>query len=434
MKPNKVKQFLMKSIREVASKREFLQNPNSDFTRIRKLPFEKVVKLILSMGGATLDKELLDFFHLSPDAAGSSAFVQQRAKISYAAFESLFHLFSQKTDTARFYRGYRLFAVDGSDLHIPTNPHDPESFYPGTNGQKPYNLLHLNVLYDLLSHIYQDAIIQKGVSNENGAVIDMLLRSPASNALLIADRGYESYNLMAHCQEKGWRFLIRVKDLTPTGIAASLDLPHTDQFDVPVSLSITRRQGKQTQALHNYKFLPATSRFDFLPNSSRKRDPITFYPLHFRVVRFNITSDSYETVLTNLPAQTFPPEELKKLYAMRWGIETSFRDLKYTIGLLHFHSKKTEFIFQEVFAALTMYNFAEAITQSVVIRHAERKYLYQVNFSQAAYICRQFFRSNISPPSVETLIAKYIVPIRPDRHNARNLAVKSALSFLYRVA
>ena len=434
MKPNKVKQFLMKSIREVAHKREFFQNPDSDFTRIRKLPFEKVVKLILSMGGATLDKELLDFFHLSPDAAGSSAFVQQRAKISYAAFESLFHLFSQKTDTARFYRGYRLFAVDGSDLHIPTNPHDPESFYPGTNAQKPYNLLHLNVLYDLLSHTYQVAIIQKGVSNENGAVIDMLLRSPASNALLIADRGYESYNLMAHCQEKGWSFLIRVKDLTPTGIAASLNLPHTDRFDVPVSLSITRRQGSQARTLHNYKFLPSNARFDFLPHTSRKNDPISFYPLHFRVVRFNISSDSYETVLTNLPAQTFPPEELKKLYAMRWGIETSFRDLKYTIGLLHFHSKKTEFIFQEVFAALTMYNFAEAITQSVVIRQSERKYLYQVNFSQAAYICRQFFRSNISPPSVETLIAKYIVPIRPDRHNARNLAVKSALSFLYRVA
>ena len=434
MKSNKVKQFLLKSIRETACRREFFQNPDSDFTRIRKLPFEKVMRLILSMGGGTLDKELLDSFHLSLDAASSSAFVQQRAKISYAALENLFHMFSQKADTVRLYRGHRLFAVDGSDLHIPTNPQDSESFYPGTNGQKPYNLLHLNVLFDLLSHTYQDAILQKGVSNENGAVIDMLLRSPVSNVLLIADRGYESYNLMAHCQEKGWRFLIRVKDLTPTGIAANLDLPHTDQFDVSVSLSITRNQGKQAKALLNYKYLPTNARFDFLPDSSRKRDPIVFYPLHFRAVRFKIAPDSFETVLTNLPSQTFPPEELKTLYAMRWGIETSFRDLKYTIGLLHFHSKKTEFIFQEVFAALTMYNFAEIITQSVVIRHAERKYLYQVNFSQAAYICRQFFRSNISPPSVETLIAKYIVPIRPDRHNVRKLAVKSALSFLYRVA
>ena len=435
MKPDEVKNLLLKSIREIALKRDFFRNPDADFTRNRKLPFEKVMKFILSMGGGTLDRELLEFFNMSQVAPASSALIQQRAKISFDAFEDLFHTFSLKTNSIRLYRGYRLFAVDGSDLHIPTNPHDPETFYPGSNGHKPYNLLHLNALYDLLTHTYQDAVLQRGVSNENGAIIDMLLRSPASNVLLLADRSFESYNLMAHCQEKGWRFLIRAKDLTPTGIASGLKLPpHLDQFDFPISLSITHRQDKQARLLCNYKFLPLNNRFDFLPRFSRKSDPLIFYPLNFRVVRFRITSDSYETVLTNLPAQAFPPEELKRLYAMRWGIETSFRELKYTIGLIRFHSKKTEFIFQEVFAALTMYNFSEVITQSIVIRQAEREHLYQVSFSQAAYICRQFFRSNISPPSVETLIAKYTVPIRPDRHSTRNLTSKRASSFSYRIA
>ena len=57
------------------------------------------------------------------------------------------------------------------------------------------------------------------------------------------------------------------------------------------------------------------------------------YELSFRVVRFMISEDSYETVITNLD---FPPDELMRPYAMRWGIETSFRDLKYTIGLSAF--------------------------------------------------------------------------------------------------
>jgi len=69
--------------------------------------------------------------------------------------------------------------------------------------------------------------------------------------------------------------------------------------------------------------------------------------LSFRIVRFKISDDSYETVITNLD---FPPDDLKLLYAMRWGIETSFRDLKYTIGLSAFHSKKVEHILQEIFA------------------------------------------------------------------------------------
>lgn len=52
----------------------------------------------------------------------------------------------------------------------------------------------------------------------------MVDRSDIKNALVIADRGYESYNNMAHIQEKGWKFLIRVKGRN-TGIKSCLDLP-----------------------------------------------------------------------------------------------------------------------------------------------------------------------------------------------------------------
>ena len=45
-----------------------------------------------------------------------------------------------------------------------------------------------------------------------------------SKALVVADRGYESYNNMAHIQEKGWYFLIRIKD-GKNGIKQGLDLP-----------------------------------------------------------------------------------------------------------------------------------------------------------------------------------------------------------------
>ena len=105
---------------------------------------------------------------------------------------------------------------------------------------------------------------------------------------------------------------------------------------------------------NHYRFIPGTTPFDYLPQKSRKYDPVTFYELRFRVVRFRITPDTFETVLTNLDAENYPPEELKKLYALRWGIETSFRDLKYTVGMLNFHSKKVACIHQEIYAHLIM--------------------------------------------------------------------------------
>ncbi|MBR0316844.1 MAG: hypothetical protein IJQ99_08255, partial [Synergistaceae bacterium] len=48
------------------------------------------------------------------------------------------------------------------------------------------------------------------------------------------------------------------------------------------------------------------------------------------------------------------PDEIKKLYNMRLGIETSFRDMKYTLNALKFHSKQIEYARHEIFARLIM--------------------------------------------------------------------------------
>ena len=332
----------------------------------------------------------------------------------------------------------RLLAVDGSDFLLAANPDDPDSFFPGTDEQKSYNLLHLNALYDLVQHIYVDAILQKRrKADECGALVSMVDRSCLDRVLLLADRGYESFNVLAHIQEKGWNFLVRVKDGVG-GIACGLDLPDTAEFDVPISLNLTVKQTNEMKALlkdkNHYKYIGSSARFDYLPRCSRKHDPTVFYNLSFRVVRFPITDTTFETVLTNLDSVAFPPTKLKELYAMRWGIETSFRELKHTIGLQHFHAKKVEFVHQEIFARLTMYNFYQLITQSVVIQQNSKKYAYKVNFSAAVHICRQFFLGEIPPPLVEALLTKHISPIRPGRSRPRKPKPKQALSFLYRVA
>ena len=163
-------------------------------------------------------------------------------------------------------------------------------------------------------------------------------------------------------------------------------------------------------------------------------DPAVFYRLPFRIVRFKLADDLFETVVTNLDPLKFPPDELKRLYNMRWGIETSFRELKYTIGLLHFHAKKVEHICQEVFARLIMYNFTELVTSPVIIQKADTKYAYKANFSVAVHVCRQFFLGNVSPPNVEALIRRYVSPIRPGRSRPRKITTKHAVSFIYRVA
>jgi hypothetical protein len=441
--PKELRETLLSLIHDLKNgPGEHIRKPGVDFVRNRKLPFEKMIISILGMEGSSLTNEILSQYGCSMNVASAAAFVQQRAKIKHTALESLFHTFAQRTTVDSLFKGYRLLAVDGSDIHIPTNKTDLDSLYQSKDGRKPYNLLHLHALYDIKRHTYEDAIVLKNhLSNENRALTDMVDRSMIKTpALIIADRGYESYNNMAHIQERGWKYLIRIKDHSAytNGILHGFELPSAEEFDVDIDLKLTRKNTNEVKELlkdkNHYRFVSATQTFDYLPEKNKKSYPTILYRLPFRIVRFPITEDTYEVVVTNLDREIFPPQILKELYSMRWGIETSFRDLKYTIGLLHFHSKKVEFILQEIFARLVMYNFSELITLHVVIEKKDRKYEYKVNFSVAAHICREYFLGKMTPPNIEALISRYITPIRPGRSRPRNMIAKSIISFMYRVA
>lgn len=432
MKPKQIKKILMAEIKKIADNpQDYCINPGRDFSRKRKLPMNKILAGIIGMESGSLINELLDLFDASADAPTSSAFVQQRNKIKPEAFKSIFDGFSCKL-MADFNEDIPILAVDGSDVQIPTNPEDLNSFYSGKDGRKPYNLLHINAMYNINHSIYSDVIIQKSKeANEHKALQEMVDRSEIPKALVIADRGYESFNSMAHIQEKGWFFLIRVKDGI-NGIKNGLDLPETDCFDTDIYLK-TNEVKELFKDKNHYRSVSSTQPFDYLPLKNKKAEPVKFYELHFRIVRFPISEDSYETIVTNLDREKFPPDELKKLYASRWGIETSFRDLKYTIGMLDFHSKKVMCIQQEIYAHMIMYNFAETITSHVVIEKKQRKHTYKANFSVAAHMCRLFYNGKTTSPDLETIIARNLIPIRPDRHRKRNLNVKIH-GFLYRVA
>ena len=438
MKSKQLKKLLLSEIKLVSENvNEYCFSEGKDFTRKRKLSFETVIKTLMGMESKSLSNELITAFDTEPEMPSTSAFVQQRYKIKPEAFKAVFDGFTSRlinnTSTE-----LRIFAIDGSDIQIATNPNDATSYFPGTNGQKPYNLLHLNALYDLNYHIYTDAIIQGGMDkNEHIALQEMVDNSDILKALVIADRGYESFNSMAHIQKKGWFFLIRVKDGI-NGIKNGLDLPATDCFDTDICLKLTRKQTNEVKELlkdkNHYRFISATQPFDYLPLKNKKSDPTVFYELKFRIVRFPISEGVYETIVTNLDRTNYSSDELKKLYATRWGIETSFRDLKYTIGLLDFHSKKAMCIHQEIYAHLIMYNFAEMITSHIVIEKKQRKYIYKANFSVATHMCRLFYQGKTTSPNLETIIARNIIPIRPDRHRERKLTAKAFHGFLYRAA
>lgn len=430
-----VKKKLSALIRELSEiSALFSQNPNSDFTRNRKLNFETLIHFLLTMEGGTLSKEILEYFSYDLNAVTVSAFNQQRQKLLPEAFEFLFHEFNASFPGKKKYQGYTLLACDGSDINISRNSEDKDTYVQPTSKEMGFNQLHLNALYDVLERRYIDVIIQPvRRKNEYRAMTDMIDRSRLKEKVIImADRGYESYNVFAHAEKKAWNYLIRVKDINSKGILSGFELPKQEEFDIIVNTSLTRKQTNEVKEnTSKYKILTRKSTFDYLDLHTN-----VFYPISFRIVRFKLSEHSYECIVTNLDKEEFPATRIKELYHLRWGIETSFRELKYAIGLTNFHAKKVAYITQEILARMIMYNFCELITTSVILSQKDTKHNYQVNYTMAIHICRYFLklREEHKPPAIEALIRRYILPVRTGRHDPRKVRIQGSVSFLYRVA
>ena len=101
---------------------------------------------------------------------------------------------------------YSLIAVDGSEFNIARNPADPSTFHPANGKSKRgFNTIHSISFFDLLSKRYLDVVVQPGrQKNEFAALCQLIDRySYGGCPILVADRGFASYNVFAHALEKG---------------------------------------------------------------------------------------------------------------------------------------------------------------------------------------------------------------------------------------
>lgn len=403
---------------------EFTHHPGSDLTRSRKLPAEKLISFLVSQGSSSTRIELLDFFDLDPHMPSASALNQQRDKLLPEALELVFQHLNHFLLLLEEPSGYRFLAADGSSFTFFSKPRwaSEEYFVSEGHSAKGFYSMHLNALYDLSLHTYSDALIQpvhkKDEFRAFCTMVDRQETLPGTKNVFIGDRGYCSYNNMAHVLEKGQFFLFRTKDIHSKGLVGNFEFPQEDSFDITVNVTLTRSHSSKIIVKDGWyrRFVDQDASFDFLEYGSKNT-----YDLSFRIVRFPLDDGSFECLVTNLPLQEFPPERIKAVYFSRWGIESSFRKLKYTIGLSNFHAYKPEFIKQEIWAKLTAYNLTEALIRHTVLEQGETKYEYRVNFTRAAHICRAFLRPHTKkgPLEVTSLLLKELVPFRDERQYPR---------------
>ncbi len=188
----------------------------------------------------------------------------------------------------------------------------PEEYHVNEgHSAKGFYSMHLNAFYNLQKHTYSDAIIQPvHHKDEFSAFCEMVDRHQLIDGLkdvFIGDRGYCSYNNMAHVLEKGQYFLFRTKDIHSKGLVKNFDFPSEDSFDIRVNVTLVRSHKKKIVIKDGFyrRYVDANATFDYLTYGSTDT-----YDLSFRIIRFPISKDTFECIVTNLPEDEFPMEQI----------------------------------------------------------------------------------------------------------------------------
>ena len=379
----------------------FSKNPGHDFTRqhLGKLSFYDTMRLIISMGKGSTNDEIMDYFDLDPDLIPSqSAFCQRRRQISLSAFEYLFSEFSSSfPSTTDKFKDHCILACDGCHVVYATNSDIIEDYNkPRLIDYKGYNHMHLNGFVDVISKAFLDVVIQPGQQPDERealhSMLDHFTPDDPQKYIITADRGYESYDLLFHCELKNLGYVFRVKSpSSPKSILSyyASELPDDlEEFDVTIKLFFTDKATNIMKSQSDvYRYINPSKNTPHFYELLRKKHSHLYF-LQFRVVKIKTAENT-----------------------------------------------------QEMYSRLILYNFGIFIANEAAEenrkkkRDGSNKYLYELDFSSALKTARKFFMRRDSGRHIDIirLMMKYVHAVKDRfRQFQRPLRGISAIHFGYR--
>lgn len=431
-------------------KDSYVKRPGKDFSRNRSISLNELILFMLQLRCGNMPGELANYFDISGETPTAPACIQQRSKLKLQLFIDLFNgTVKNLLDLVppELYEGYELLAYDGSDTPCPRAVDCTKQGIVPIKGKSVVNGAHtifgINGEFNISRRMYTNVTIEEGDTDERARAAEMIKSSLLEHVIALFDRGYECWELMAQCLLKEWQFVIRAKDVTSNGICKGLNLPTTSEFDQTINMTIVNRQTNEIKMAieqdPNSLHYVSWEQFSMFPQHPRLNGDKSLheFKINFRIVRIEVEPGKYEVLFTSLPRDKFPPEKLKELYWMRWGIEIGFRQVKYTNDLVRIHSVKTEYVMQELYCRFVSFNLASALTKVSEIPEPtkERKYAQQIKFTAAVRCVREVLK-NTCKDLLE--IAEYLIrnlaPIKPGRAFERNKSPRSSQPFNSRSA
>ncbi len=277
-----------------------------------------------------------------------AAFCRARRKMKEPVLRTLFANLVEAAEShnpRHRVNGYRLIAIDGSQILLPRSPSTLKEFGSYSHNKPSHQpQSRLVVAWDVLARRPVDWITGTCFESEREAAIQMAPRLPAKSIVLL-DRGFHG--------------LAAIEAFTRAKIGCFMRI----------------RSGKTTW-IDVQRFLLGKSN-DALVTLTGCVDGETVN-VRYRVVkttRIDVRRGKIETVvfLTNLTdRKAWPRRLLLKLYSLRWDIETAFRELKIQDRVEGFHTTTADGIRQEIAAFMIARLLAGALLNQVEMAASHR--------------------------------------------------------------
>jgi len=305
--------------------------------------------------------------------------------------------------------GHPVQALDGSSVTAPDTAANQKAF-PQQSVQKPgcgFPIIRLVALLSLATGMLTAWAIGPWLSHEVG-LFQSLWDCLRADDVLLADRGFCNWGLLAQCLRRKVHAVFRVK-----GVRRA-------DFRYGKRLSRNERLVQWRKSWAMPKTVPA-SEWALLPEV-----------LTLRLVRCQLDIPGFRTrkvilVTTLLDSEKYPPEALSRLYFRRWAMELSLRNLKGTLQMDHLSCKNPENLQREIRMHFLMHNLVRRMMLEAARRH--RVPLERVSFAGALAAARRYGEALLQARSrrqrqhlmqkMFLVMAADLVPDRPGRREPR---------------
>jgi hypothetical protein len=282
--------------------------------------------------------------NLPPPSSSTSSYAYARLALPIQMLQEVHGSLCDQLDANLsrddLWRGFRVKALDGTSAQMPDSPANQKE-YPQPASQAPgcgFPVIGLVGLIDLGHGGLRD-FSHSTIETGEMRGYDQLENYLSKGDLLVADRLYSSYEVIARLQEKGVEFIGRQHH------ARKLDFRRGRKIGPNQRIQVWKKPRSQ----------PALSRlsaqeWEQLPGEMAMRIIRTKGPDREDKPRVRYV------VTTLLDAERYPWEEVASLYLHRWEIELRFRDIKTTMGMEMLRTKSPEMVRKEVLMHLIAYN------------------------------------------------------------------------------